>query len=346
MTNEEIINKVNILCKSKNCTDITYLTKFGSLLYGTATQSSDLDVKGLFWPNVLDLLFQKKCNSITYSSGKNNEKNSSDDVDIQLWSVHYWLELLSKGDTNSIDLLFSMYTDQSIRISSIDEVKSLLGRFYYNPIELVDMHNNVAYISYAYCQCKKYGIKGTKLDILQKLKNFFTSKLLQETENNRISIYFDELINLYGDGSFVFRKPTRENEDCVWLLGKGFTASTRLYEAVNRLTSDFDKVGNRTLLAAKNEGIDWKAVSHALRCLYQTIEIADTGFLKYPLKCADHLLEVKLGKKDWKNEVEPEILELLDIAKDKVSKLEENKRLQKNHEEIILNHYMYERGEI
>src|SRR6056297_3686368 len=84
---------------------LIYLSEFGSSLYGTNSENSDIDYKGIFLPNKRELLLGKKMKSYTYSSGNDKGKNTKNDVDIQLWSLHYFIELLSKGETGAIDLL-------------------------------------------------------------------------------------------------------------------------------------------------------------------------------------------------------------------------------------------------
>ena len=100
-----INQKIIELCNEHNV-DLAYITKFGSILYGTYSDSSDQDIKGLYWPRIDDLILQKRVNSISFTTGNNYERNTKDDIDISLWSVQYWLELLYKGDTNAIDLFF------------------------------------------------------------------------------------------------------------------------------------------------------------------------------------------------------------------------------------------------
>jgi hypothetical protein len=58
----------------------------------------------------------------------------------------------------------------------------------------------------------------------------------------------------------------------------------------------FENYGKRAHLAANNEGVDWKAVSHALRVGYQTRDIFMNGTFSYPLQQTDFLMEVKTGK--------------------------------------------------
>jgi hypothetical protein len=73
----------------------------------------------------------------------------------------------------------------------------------------------------------------------------------------------------------------------------------------------FDNYGNRSLLAEKNEGIDWKALSHAVRVGQEAIELFTTGNITFPLVNAQHILDIKLGKIDY-NVVASEIEGLLD----------------------------------
>ena len=43
-------------------------------------------------------------------------------------------------------------------------------------------------------------------------------------------------------------------------------------------------------------GVDWKALSHAVRVGQEAIELLTTGRLVFPLADARHLLEIKLGQ--------------------------------------------------
>jgi len=330
--------KLNELLRDKNV-DLAYITKFGSHLYGTSTENSDLDLKGLFWPSIDNLILEEKMNSLSFSSGDKDGKNTKDDFDLQLWSVQYWLDLLKKGDTNAIDLLFSMYTDQNLRQTNTEQVKDLLGEFYDNPIDLIDLKNNTAYISYAYMQAKKYGLKGSRVDILKKILDFFSSRFNSETRENRIVMYFDDLLSKHYDDKMCFEKPTKDGERCIWILGKGFTGSTKLQEAYNRLDLAYRSFGHRAILAANNENVDFKAVSHAIRCCVEMNELIDTGFLKFPLSNTEEIMDVKLGKKDWLTYIEPRISGMLDEIKGKLVSVKSNNRMTNNHRSIIRRHY-------
>ncbi len=54
--------------------------------------------------------------------------------------------------------------------------------------------------------------------------------------------------------------------------------------------------GDRTAEAERHDGVDWKALSHAVRVGREAIELFTTGRLQFPLACAPHLLAIKLGQ--------------------------------------------------
>jgi predicted nucleotidyltransferase len=93
--------------------DVLYISTFGSYLYGTDNQNSkfgcisDKDFSGIFQPSLKSCLMGNIPKSYTFSTGDKDGKNSSEDIDIQFWSLQYWMELLRKGETNAIDLLYS-----------------------------------------------------------------------------------------------------------------------------------------------------------------------------------------------------------------------------------------------
>lgn len=318
---------------------LLYITEYGSKLYGTNNENSDIDLKGLFLLDIKDLILQSKCNSISYTSGNNDTKNSSSDVDIQLWSLHYWLYLLSKGDTNAIDLLFSIYSNGSNEEYK-DNMKEILGEFYNSPLDLIDLYNNRAYISYSYNQCMKYNWKGSKVEMIKKLLDFFKSKYTLDTQYTKLDSYIDEVLSTFDNRELVFEDSINNGKErCLYIIGKGYNGSITLQETIERLEYKYKVFGNRAKLASENNGIDWKGVSHSLRVLYEVIELVDTKFLRFPLKEAKFIKEVKEGKYNYMEDIEPILNNLLEEAKSKIVTISINSNMRKNHEKILYNYY-------
>ena len=86
--------------------ELLYLCEFGSHLYGTDTPDSDIDYKGVFLPSKKEMLLGNKCKSLHYSSGKNDDRNTKEDVDVDLWSLQYFFFFFFKEERNAIKLLF------------------------------------------------------------------------------------------------------------------------------------------------------------------------------------------------------------------------------------------------
>ena len=73
-----------------------------------------------------------------------------------------------------------------------------------------------------------------------------------------------------------------------------------------------EQYGKRAKLAEANEGIDWKAVSHAVRVAYQTHEILMFGSMTLPLPQAWFVKKIKQGELHYVKEVVPVLESLMD----------------------------------
>lgn len=77
-----------------------------------------------------------------------------DDVDVEIYSLHYFIHLACQGETVALDMLHA--PDEMIEVSSPlwEEIVKLRDRFY--------TKNLRAFIGYARRQAAKYGINGTR----------------------------------------------------------------------------------------------------------------------------------------------------------------------------------------
>ena len=72
-----------------------------------------------------------------------------------------------------------------------------------------------------------------------------------------------------------------------------------------------DEYGQRALQAESQQGIDWKALSHAVRVGTQALELLRTGHVTFPLLNADHVRSIKKGELPYQ-QVSAEIEGLLE----------------------------------
>lgn len=93
--------------------------------------------------------------------------------------------------------------------------------------------------------------------------------------------------------------------------GKRIQESVTVEYAMSIIQGNYDRYGARAKQAEDNDGIDWKAVSHAFRAAEQLEELLTTGDLQFPLKNAQFIKDVKYAKYHYKNDGIGEKLEAL-----------------------------------
>ena len=290
--NKRAIDKAHSLLRKGE--HIHYLVYFGSHLYGTSDVNSDLDLKGLFQPSPNDLILRNYRKSINWKSGSDDDKNSKDDIDIELWSLHYFFEILGKGDTNAVDLLFSNTNKDCI----IKNNWFVLQPIFNNPLSLFDPKSTESFTHYAIGQAKKYGIKGSRLGILKRIYRYLKNNIIT-LEGRRLREISDSIVYHFYDPSFCFLKEIN-NEDALVICGKTHLLSISLEEFYKRIEREYKKYGIRAEKAERGEGIDWKACSHAVRAIEQNKELLKNGKIDFPLKSAGYIKDIKDGKLPWK----------------------------------------------
>lgn len=85
---------------------ILFLYKAGSHFFNLQTSESDIDIKGIYLPSYLDYKKNNLKQVISYNSNKFT-KNSKEDIDITMFSLGHFLELLKSGDFNSMEALYT-----------------------------------------------------------------------------------------------------------------------------------------------------------------------------------------------------------------------------------------------
>ncbi|WMU95809.1 thioredoxin [Escherichia phage pEC-M719-6WT.2] len=277
---------------------------FGSHLYGTSTPESDVDFKEIFVPHPRDILLGTAMNHTNLNTNNTATKNTKDDIDHELFSLKYFFKLAAEGETVALDMIHTP-ADLVVKSDLPDVWKFIQdnrSRFYTT--------NMKAYLGYVRKQASKYGVKGSRLAALRGVLTIV----------NQIP---EQCVDYQEDGSIKQRRTKvedikhrlPENEFCEWVfhnhektgpqtfytvLGRKYQTTLSLIElkqSLNKLDAEY---GERARKAEANEGIDWKALSHAYRAGYQLKEIYQTGDLVYPLKNASIIKAIKAGDMPFK----------------------------------------------
>lgn len=282
--------------------------KFGSHLYGTSTPASDLDIKAVHVPSGRDLLLGRTAPVINrQTKADDRAKNTADDVDFESYALQRYLGLVSEGQTVALDMLFApdwalTETPHPLWLEIRANRSRLVTRRY------------AAFIGYCRAQANKYGIKGSRVAASRAARDLLGHAM---TELGTVAKLREigqsvEAMTAKTEHMTTLDRPTpqggtvRHWEVCGRMMP--YTATIKsAYEVMNRLVVEY---GSRSLAAEKNEGVDWKSLSHAVRIGRQALELLRTGEVIFPRVDAADILAMKLGERSYA-EVSEEIDRLL-----------------------------------
>ncbi len=292
---------------------------FGSKLYGTDTPESDTDYKEIFVPGAESILLGTMKNHMSYNTGSDAVKNSAKDIDYELFSLRYFINLGIEGETLALDMIHAPM-DKVVK-SDLPavwaELQANRSQFYSTDMK--------SYLGYVRKQAGKYGVKGSRMACLRQVMEALEAAPAQSPDPK----YNGERMRKTRVGDIAHTLPL--NEFCEWVkdenqrsgfqdfyvvLARKFQISVSVEEMQKSLQKTWEEYGHRARQAELNEGIDFKALSHALRGGLQLKEIYSTGDLVYPLKDREYLMQVKAGSVPFK-----EIQEQLEDVVEEVEKL-------------------------
>lgn len=295
--------------------------RFGSHLYGTATENSDLDLKGVYLPAAEDILLQRVRPSINTSSREKTlgERNQPEDVDRDLYSLQRYLDLLAAGQTVALDMLFAPETawTQPPHACWL-EIRA-------NRHRLISQRAT-AFIQYCRQQANKFGIKGSRvsaarqaLAVIAAAEEKFGSiaklgAIEAELEVLVAAVEHIGWVDLASPaGADGATKPIRN----LIICGRKIPLTVSLKTARDVVQHLVDDYGQRALAAARNDGVDWKALSHAVRVGQEALELFRDQEIVFPLANAAHLRAIKAGEVAYAKvakEIEDLIIQLEETA--------------------------------
>lgn len=177
--------------------------------------------------------------------------------------------------------------------------------------KLINSHRLESPCIYAFKQATKYSIKGTRYKILMKIldaainyynldstsKDVTIEKFVADctSENLQISIkdYFDDKylkIDELNNKGYI--------EKYLYICGVYHQFNLQLKVLIERLKEKLEKEYTSQRTKDALDGNDWKALSHAVRILFEMQELFEDKAIVFPCKCHEFLKNIKEGKID------------------------------------------------
>lgn len=285
--------------------------KFGSHLYGTDTPQSDLDFKSLFIPDARDILLQRVKHTVSTKRSKSDgEKNYAGEVDEEGYALHRYMQLIAEGQTVSLDMLFA-------HDAAIIERSDCWAEMTANRHRLLTK-KSAAFVGYCRTQANKYGIRGSRVAAVRAAAEMFRAAVERLGTTAKVEEIAPELERFVSEQEHSALVP-------LSAIGRGDARIVMHFECCNKkvpytvtlkaahelYSRVFAEYGDRARKAETNVGIDWKALSHAVRVAREALELLGTGRITFPLPYAAHILEIKTGALSY-DVVAAEIEELLE----------------------------------
>ena len=276
---------------------------FGSRLYGTDTPASDLDIKGIYIPTARDILLGRYAKTVASSRPKREgERNVSSDVDTEYFSLDRFLQLLVEGQCMALDMLFS---------PGFAEAHPITRAIYEGRHKLLSRNVN-SFIGYSKTQAAKYGIKGSRLDALNKVMAWLDARSGKSKVGDDpagIQELIDDCIPLVAlEGAPLVQVvmivgPTGPNTRGLLphlsVCGSKFSFTSSIALMRQAIAKKHEGYGHRAHKANLDGGRDYKALSHAVRINGQAYELLTTGHITFPRPDAERLKAIKLGQVEY-----------------------------------------------
>lgn len=262
----------------------------GSHLYGTSTPASDRDYKGVHLPSGHAIVLQRAEDVIERGFvAKSGTKNTADAIDDQSFSLQKFFGMLAKGDTVAIEILFAPPLEADALWPEIQTV----GRLLLN-------RQCKGFVGYCVRQAAKYGIKGSRMAAVRDLLEFLD---FQKNATQRLGV-LEGPLRVWSEGREHVKwenipNPNGSDNWHIDVCDRKMPMTAAIKEAFAVYQKVWDNYGERARAAMTNEGIDWKAVSHAVRVARQAIELLETGVITFPRPDAAELLEIKQGLRSY-----------------------------------------------
>jgi hypothetical protein len=274
--------------------------KFGSHLYGTSTPTSDLDYKSIFVPAARDILLQRVKGTIANKRPKAmGEKNYVGEVDQESHSLQRFLELAAEGQTVALDVLFSPEWAM-VEPAAPEWVEIMANR------HRLLTRKSASFVGYVRTQSNKYGIKGSRVAAARAALAVLATAMEQHGTTAKLEILSEQIQSFVGAHEHTvvidINNPGTDRPMPHWeVCGRKMPYSGSIKNAHGIMQTMVNEYGKRALMAETQQGVDWKALSHAVRVGTQALELLKTGHITFPLENAQHVIDIKTGKLSYRD---------------------------------------------
>ena len=260
-------------------------------------------------------------------------RNTAADIDSEAFSYAGFLRLLAEGQTIATDMLF--VPEGHRRLTTVAWRNILDCRH-----QLVSRRIS-GFVGYCKAQANKYGIKGSRVNaakaIVELLESLPPEKRLGDYEGHLVHFCEDhehaEMIDIPTPNTGMIRQNLAHLSVC----NRKQSMTVTVKYALSQYRDLWDKYGERARQAAANEGIDWKALMHAVRIGNQAHELLATGTVTFPRPEAALLLQIRKGEIPYAH-----VAEVIELSMESLEAAQELSVLPKEPNQALIDELITE----
>lgn len=331
MTIEEIKNKVNsseydFLRKEPLKDNIILLGLGGSYAYGTNTENSDLDIRGIATHNAEDILTRKGFEQVV------NEA-----TDTTIYSLEKIVNLLSNCNPNTIEIL-GLEPWQYLYIGYIGQ------ELIKNKDMFLSKRAVHSFGGYATAQLRRLSNKAVRTVEQEQRERH----ILASIENARYS-YPDKYFNYPEDSIKLYiDKAIQEDYDTeifmdINLKHYPLRDYKSMWSEMQNIVKDYSKIGRRNSKAIEHDKLS-KHMMHLIRLYLMCFDILEDGkIITYRKKEHDFLMDIRNGKYlDDDKQPTKEFYDIVDEMENKLNYLKDHSPLPDNPDYKRINDFLYD----
>jgi hypothetical protein len=274
----------------------------GSRLYGLDTPLSDTDLKEVVVPSKRDLFFGRGSDIVKTQIRTKGAKSGPGETETETIPLKQFVDLAVDGHFNVLDILFATAT-----VHVLAQTETWTTLWENRAMFLTSRADSM--LGYCRHQAALHGEKGKRIAALDAIIAVL-GREIAETRMEGVAGRIAETVAEYADHARfkdVLGGDPQRRIPHLSVAGASAGMESSVGTALGIFTRRRASYGGRSEKSAAEGGVDWKAMSHAVRIGQQSVEYLTTGSLTFPLPRAAHLLSIKLGLVP-KGQVEEEIV--------------------------------------
>lgn len=284
-----------------------FKTLAGSRLYGTSNENSDTDYKAVHLPTKEQILIRPKRDMVrSFSTGRPDGRNSSQDVDTESFELQYFLKLAADMQTIPVEMLF--LPDESHDQHPLSFQQTEIWREIVKNRYKILNNNTKSFVGYCKGQAVRYSMRGDRLATYEAVCDL----LAEQVGQMAIGYVMQSLADIDGVNVVTKRHGNRELE-YLDVFGRQAPATISCAEALDIYEKPVKEAGKRAQTARDAGGADWKALYHAVRIVEQGISLFQHGIIRFPASNREFLMKIRSG--------EVEMDQILDVFEEKLTVL-------------------------